>query len=287
MNGIVAVRSRLLAGAVLEDRRPVQQPSVDLLHGPFSLRCDGDAACAAGAVNRLTPPPAPGFTAGCASGDASTKMGRMPLDDGPVHGGATEEAAPREGGEPLQARAARGVRQAAHLSGVLDRGLLRWRSAWRSRWRAPRPCCTRCPTTPPCRASPSSWRAPLLTRPGLSANTTLGSWEFPDVDGLPIGVHISPEDVDVLELRGRPRDMPAFVDPLQADLSAQLPWIVTWLVGEVLLGLLLGLRARLRRSTCRSGTCAAGPGGIGSSGCCALAARCGSGRRSPSSPDTA
>ena len=41
----------LLAGVVLEDRRPVEQAFVDLLHRPFdSLGC-GHGCCAAGAVN--------------------------------------------------------------------------------------------------------------------------------------------------------------------------------------------------------------------------------------------
>jgi predicted MPP superfamily phosphohydrolase len=84
----------------------------------------------------------------------------------------------------------------------------------------------------------------LLTRPGLSANTTLGSWQFPDLDGLPIGVHVTPENVDLLQLtrgaRGNPAD---FVHRLQADFTAQAPRILTWLLAEVLLGLALGLLA--------------------------------------------
>jgi hypothetical protein len=82
----------------------------------------------------------------------------------------------------------------------------------------------------------------LFTRPGLSADTTLGSWEFPTVSGVPFGVHISPEDVDVLALtRLAGGDVPGFVQRLQADVTEQAPVIVGWLVAELLLGLAVGL----------------------------------------------
>jgi predicted MPP superfamily phosphohydrolase len=77
---------------------------------------------------------------------------------------------------------------------------------------------------------------------GLTADTTLGSWVFPDVDGLPVGLHVTPRDVDVLrltELAGD--DRAGFVERLQSDALAQVPRVVAWLVGEVLLGAALGL----------------------------------------------
>ena len=84
----------------------------------------------------------------------------------------------------------------------------------------------------------------LWTRPGLSADTTLGSWEFPHLTGLPIGVTITPRDVDLLQLtRAAGSDRTAFVHRLQADFTDVLPRIVTWLVAEVLLGVVLGLLA--------------------------------------------
>ncbi|RBY78679.1 metallophosphoesterase [Blastococcus sp. TF02-09] len=84
----------------------------------------------------------------------------------------------------------------------------------------------------------------LLTRPGLSAETTLGSWVFPDLSGLPFGVHITPEDIDVLELaRAAGEDRAGFAQRLQADAAEQLPRIAAWLVAEVVLGLALGLLA--------------------------------------------
>ncbi|GAB4079914.1 metallophosphoesterase [Modestobacter muralis] len=82
----------------------------------------------------------------------------------------------------------------------------------------------------------------LFSRPGLSADTTLGSWEFPTVSGVPFGVHISPEDVDVLALtKLAGGDVPSFVQRLQADLTGQAPEIIGWLVAEFLLGLAVGL----------------------------------------------
>src|SRR5665213_2013713 len=37
-------------------------------------------------------------------------------------------------------------------------------------------------------------QASVFTRPGFSADTTIGDWVFPSVDGLPIGVHVAPEN---------------------------------------------------------------------------------------------
>ncbi|MCZ2826615.1 MULTISPECIES: metallophosphoesterase [unclassified Modestobacter] len=89
---------------------------------------------------------------------------------------------------------------------------------------------------------PFEVRGTLLSRPGLSADTTLGSWEFPEVSGVPFGVHISPVDVDVLQLtRLAGGDLPGFVERMQADFAAQVPRIATWLIAELMLGLLAGL----------------------------------------------
>ncbi|GAA4755449.1 hypothetical protein GCM10023328_43870 [Modestobacter marinus] len=89
---------------------------------------------------------------------------------------------------------------------------------------------------------PFEVRGTLFTRPGLSADTTLGSWEFPEVSGVPFGVHISPVDVDVLQLtKLAGGDLPGFVERMQADFTAQLPRIATWLVAELVLGLVAGL----------------------------------------------
>ncbi len=87
-------------------------------------------------------------------------------------------------------------------------------------------------------------QATLLTRSGLSADTTFGNWEFKRVDGLPIGAHISPEDVDVVRIAAAAtKNGQAYVDGLRDDLARQIPWMITWLAGEALLGFLLGLAA--------------------------------------------
>ena len=82
----------------------------------------------------------------------------------------------------------------------------------------------------------------LLTRPGLSADTTLGSWQFPGLTRLPVGVHLRPTDVDVVQLtRAAGGDVPGFVDRLRADFTDRLPAIAAWLVGELLVGVLAGM----------------------------------------------
>ena len=84
--------------------------------------------------------------------------------------------------------------------------------------------------------------ATLFTRTGLSADTTVGSWEFPHVDGLPVGIHLSPVDVDVLRLSkiANP-DTVGFAEQLKDGFANQLPYIAAWLIGLTVLGLGLGL----------------------------------------------
>jgi predicted MPP superfamily phosphohydrolase len=84
----------------------------------------------------------------------------------------------------------------------------------------------------------------VFTRPGFSADTTVGDWEFPAVDGLPIGVHVAPVNVDVLQLSASASaDPEAYAHRLQTDLRHQLPRIIAWLLGETLIGIALGLAA--------------------------------------------
>lgn len=91
---------------------------------------------------------------------------------------------------------------------------------------------------------PFEVRGTLFSDPGLSADTTLGSWQFPDLTALPIGVHVRPQNVDVLQLtKAANGDLPAFIDRLRSEFAQQVPMIATWLLGELLLGLLLGLLA--------------------------------------------
>lgn len=82
----------------------------------------------------------------------------------------------------------------------------------------------------------------VLTRPSLSADTSFGSWTFPHVDGLPVGVHLTPDNVDLVKMAGAAAaDPKAYADRLRADLVDQVPAITAWLVGEMLVGIALGL----------------------------------------------
>ena len=91
---------------------------------------------------------------------------------------------------------------------------------------------------------PLQVQATVFHRPGLSADTTIGNWVFPAVDGLPVGVHVSPENVDVLQLStAASADPTAFAQRLQTDLRHKLPAIIAWLLIETLIGVGLGLAA--------------------------------------------
>jgi predicted MPP superfamily phosphohydrolase len=84
----------------------------------------------------------------------------------------------------------------------------------------------------------------LLIRRGLSADTTFGSWVFPHVDGLPIGVHVTPVNVDLVRIASAASPDPQrYAEQLRLDLVDQLPAIAAWLIGGVLIGVLLGLGA--------------------------------------------
>jgi predicted MPP superfamily phosphohydrolase len=82
----------------------------------------------------------------------------------------------------------------------------------------------------------------ILSRPYISADTTLGNWVFPHVDRLPIGVHVSPVDVNLLKLaRDASGDTTTYVARLRTDFLDQLPRIGLWLAGEALLGIAFGM----------------------------------------------
>jgi Calcineurin-like phosphoesterase len=81
----------------------------------------------------------------------------------------------------------------------------------------------------------------LLTRPGLTADTTFGNWEFPHVDSLPIGIHIRPQNVDLLRLARSAPDTERFAHQLRDDVTAQAHAITVWIGLEILVGALLGL----------------------------------------------
>jgi predicted MPP superfamily phosphohydrolase len=84
----------------------------------------------------------------------------------------------------------------------------------------------------------------IVTRPGLSADTSFGSWVFPHVDGLPVGVHVSPVNVDLVRIASAASPNPQqYAERLRLDLADQLPAISVWIIGEVLIGVLVGLGA--------------------------------------------
>ena len=82
----------------------------------------------------------------------------------------------------------------------------------------------------------------LFNKPGISADTTIGNWEFPHVDGLPIGVHITPQDVDLLRLSATANtNGQAYTAQLRRELNDRVPGMLWWLAVETLIGILLGL----------------------------------------------
>lgn len=85
-------------------------------------------------------------------------------------------------------------------------------------------------------------QATLFTRSGITADTTFGSWIFGHVDGLPLGVHLSPENVDVVRMAAAATQDPhTYVASLRSDFVDQLPGALAWLTGEAALGALIGL----------------------------------------------
>jgi predicted MPP superfamily phosphohydrolase len=82
----------------------------------------------------------------------------------------------------------------------------------------------------------------LLHENTLSADTTFGSWIFPDVDALPVGAHVRPVDVDLVRLAQAVKADPSgFARQLRHDLVAALPGVAAWLGLEILAGLTVGL----------------------------------------------
>ena len=186
--------------------------------------------------------------AGIAHGDRQRGPDRLTFRG--RHGTMTAMARTPDDGEQLllpfpEARDAR-ARHAARRAGAVLSGGLQTALRWLFRLALPLLCAAALLQAFPYHATvqgvPFEVQGSLFTRAGLSADTTLGNWEFPEVSGVPFGVHVTPEDVDVLELtRLAKGDLPAFVQRLQADFTAQLPRIAGWLIGELLLGLALGL----------------------------------------------
>jgi predicted MPP superfamily phosphohydrolase len=82
----------------------------------------------------------------------------------------------------------------------------------------------------------------VFHRPGLSADTTFGSWTFPHIDWLPIGVHLAPVNLDLVRVASVASAHPdRYAERLRRDLVDQLPQITAWLIGEMVVGILLGM----------------------------------------------
>jgi hypothetical protein len=98
------------------------------------------------------------------------------------------------------------------------------------------------PYTATVQGVPFEVQGTVLSRAYVSADTTLGSWVFPHVSHLPVGVHVEPVDINLLQVAGNASgDTSAYVARLQHDFVDQLPRIGAFLAGELLLGILLGL----------------------------------------------
>ena len=172
----------------------------------------------------------------------------MSLDSGDARGREVPEGVTgtmaRDRWTPFLRRAAHVARQDAGLFLVLVRHLLRWTLRLALPVAGAAGVLHALPYHATVQRIPFVVEGSVLAHPGLSADTTLGSWEFPELSGLPIGAHIRPENVNVLDLtRAANGDLPSFVTRLQADFAAQVPRIVTWLLVEVVVGILLGLVA--------------------------------------------
>lgn len=85
-------------------------------------------------------------------------------------------------------------------------------------------------------------RGTIFREATFSADTTVGNWVFPEVDGLPVGVHVSPVNIDLLRIASAASPDPTrFAERLRGDLEDRLPYIAGWLASDVLIGLALGL----------------------------------------------
>lgn len=89
---------------------------------------------------------------------------------------------------------------------------------------------------------PLSFYGTLFTRPGFSADTSLGNWVFPDVSKLPFGVHVRLDNINLLQVSSAAAaDPSAYAQHLQRDIARQLPLIALWLIGESALAIGIGL----------------------------------------------
>ena len=146
------------------------------------------------------------------------------------------------------ARLARLARECRAAPARTARQVLGWLALWALRLTVALGFAAAAASLLPYRATvdgvPFRVQATVITRAGLSADTTLGSWTFPHVTGLPVGVHVSAVNVDLLRLtRAASPATSLYVRKLQTDFAARRPWIALWLGTEIVLGIAIGLAA--------------------------------------------
>ncbi|HEY3736393.1 MAG TPA: metallophosphoesterase [Jatrophihabitans sp.] len=91
---------------------------------------------------------------------------------------------------------------------------------------------------------PLSFHGTLFTRPGFSADTSLGNWVFPDVSTLPFGVHVRLDNINLLQVSAAAAPDPAaYAEHLQQHIADRVPFIAAWLIGESVLAIGIGLLA--------------------------------------------
>lgn len=92
------------------------------------------------------------------------------------------------------------------------------------------------------RGVPLTFQGSLFQRPGFSADTSVGNWEFPDVTALPIGVHVRLENINLLNVGTEAAADPAqYADGLRQGVADRLPMIAAWLIVETILAIAAGL----------------------------------------------
>jgi predicted MPP superfamily phosphohydrolase len=89
---------------------------------------------------------------------------------------------------------------------------------------------------------PLTFQGSVFSRPGLSADTSVGNWEFPDVSGLPLGVHVRLENINLLSVStAAAKDPSAYAEALRQDVADKLPTIAAWFIVETIVAIVAGL----------------------------------------------
>lgn len=92
------------------------------------------------------------------------------------------------------------------------------------------------------RGVPMTFQGSVFQRPGFSADTSVGNWEFPDVSALPFGVHVRLDNINLLNVGTAAAADPArYAADLRQGVADRLPVIATWLILETILAIAAGL----------------------------------------------